>query len=600
MADEEIRPEVRGPDERLYLRPRTECGRRKPLGQLRALRRLRHVTFGRRLGVKRALSLPQKQRVLEMVLYDPIRAVGCTNGSVFIADTLNYSSDSKVVKLLFNSPVSAIAALNGEPGKFACIQNNDTLSLGGISPDTIYSTVKVPGGIAPFTLVTGDINNDTINEIVVCDSRKGLWVFTRHPRSDTLITAPGWEQAPIDWATAGDTSTNRSAHAINTAPPALADINGDGRLEIIVGGSNGLFALNYKGVIINGWPSYLDNRFYRGNVACSPAIISAPQGSSGSLVIYQSPTGENETFEIDTIIKANKASGIIKFIKTDGDTDSITGLTPTFIDSATVLGDSLILPYVLPGGLVDAVNPTGKRPSVISPNSSNQLYSQWPLSLGSPEGASPLVDTIGSSVNVFAIGGSGWVYRWKLDSTMVGSSLIWKQTGYNGSRSFAYLAGYSGNSASQISSISRVFLLSESHERQQDRLVQISILGPRDKRQTRYLYVYGPTRFFPIQFIGKLSGRKSVASPFPCKLRLGRLSVPVGGGRRREKVRPILENGRCKVTKDFACLNPSHHRVVVSLFISLWHFPHASRPKTSLSITHSALKRILLKPIISG
>jgi len=407
--------------------------------------------------VKDKISLPSVPSTYVCKLAGNYWAVGCTNGSVFIADTLNYSSDSKVVKLLFNSPVSAIAALNGEPGKFTCIQNNDTLSLGGISPDTIYSTVKVPGGIAPFTLVTGDINNDTINEIVVCDSRKGLWVFTRHPRSDTLITAPGWEQAPIDWATAGDTSTNRSAHAINTAPPALADINGDGRLEIIVGGSNGLFALNYKGVIINGWPSYLDNRFYRGNVACSPAIVSAPQGSSGPLVIYQSPTGENETFEIDTIIKANKASGIIKFIKTDGDTDSITGLTPTFIDSATVLGDSLILPYVLPGGLVDAVNPTGKRPSVISPNSSNQLYSQWPLSLGSPEGASPLVDTIGSSVNVFAIGGSGWVYRWKLDSTMVGSSLIWKQTGYNGSRSFAYLAGYSGNSASQISSISEFF-----------------------------------------------------------------------------------------------------------------------------------------------
>jgi hypothetical protein len=402
--------------------------------------------------VKDKITLPSVPSTYVCKLAGNYWAVGCANGSVFAADTLNYSSDSKIVKLLTNSPVSAIAALNGEPGKFVCIQNNDTLSLGGTSPDTIYSTIRIPGGIAPFTLVTGDINNDTVNEIVVCDSRKGLWVYAHN-----LKLAAGWEQAPIDWATAGDSSTNRSAHAINTAPPALADINGDGRLEIIVGGSNGLFALNYKGVIINGWPSYLDNRFYRGNVACSPAIVSAPQGSSGPLVIYQSPTGENETFEIDTIINANKASGIIKFIKTDGDTDSISGLTPTFIDSATVLGDSLILPYVLPGGLVDAVGPTGKRQSVTLPNNNSQLYSQWPLSLGSPEGASPLVDTVNSKVNIFAIGGSGWVYRWKLDSSMVGSSLIWKQTGYDGSRPFAYLAGYSGNKFSQISAISEFF-----------------------------------------------------------------------------------------------------------------------------------------------
>ena len=180
---------------------------------------------------------------------------------------------------------------------------------------------------------------------------------------------PVGNSPPIDWATAGDTSSNRHARPINTAPPALADINGDGCLEIIVGGSNLIAALNYKGVLVNGWPSYLDNRFYRGNVACSPAIVSAPQGNNGPLVVYQSPTGENETFEIDTIIKVNKVSGKIFFIASNGDTDSLTGLTATYIDSAMVLGDSLILPFTLPGGLVDAVDPTGKRPLITFPNS---------------------------------------------------------------------------------------------------------------------------------------------------------------------------------------------------------------------------------------
>ena len=384
-------------------------------------------------------------------------AIGCANGTVFSADTINYSTDFKIAKLPTNSPVCAIAALANEPGKFVCIQDNDSLSLDSVGKSSPLSTIKVPSGIPPFSLVTGDINNDGINEIIVCDSRKGLWVFTHDSMSYSLKNAPGWEQAPVDWATAGDTSPDRRTHAINTTAPALADINNDGRLEIIVGGSNGLYAINYKGVIIGGWPAYLDNRFFRGNVACSPAIVSAPPGSSGPLVIYQSPTGENETFEIDTIIKTDKATGKIIFLKTDGTTDSITGLTATYIDSALVLGDSLILPFTLPGGLVDAIDPSGKRPLVTFPNNSNQLYSRWPLSIGSPQGASPLFDTIGDSVNLFAIGNNGWAYRWKLTSDMVGASLIWKQTGYDGSRPFAYLAGPLGNTTLQNPSIQEFF-----------------------------------------------------------------------------------------------------------------------------------------------
>ena len=373
-------------------------------------------------------------------------AIGCINGLVYAADSSNYSSDFKTLKMPTNSPVSSIAALANEPGKFVCIQDNDSLSLGSVVLDSVLFSIKVPYGIPPFTLVTGDINNDSANEIVVCDSRKGLWAYTRDTRG--FKPALGWEQAPIDWATPGDTSSDRHTRAINTAAPALADINGDGRLEIIIGGSSGLYALNYKGVLINGWPAYLDNRFFRGNVACSPAVVSAPSGSSGPLVIYQSPTGENETFEIDTIIKTNKTSGIIKFITTSGDTDSITGLTATYIDSALVLGDSLILPFTLPGGLVDAVDPSGHRP--LYAIGKNQLYSRWPFSTGSLQGASPLLDTIGGdTLNMFAIGNNGWVYRWKLNGDMVGNSLIWKQTGYDGSRPFAYLASVAGTTKTE-------------------------------------------------------------------------------------------------------------------------------------------------------
>jgi FG-GAP repeat. len=395
--------------------------------------------------VKDIVPLPSAPTTYVCKLFGNYWAVGCANGSVFSADTLNYASDFKISRLPTNSPVSAIAALANEPGKFVCIQNDNSLSLDSVGKSSPLFTIKVPLGIPPFTLVTGDINNDSVNEIIVCDSRKGLWVF----KHDSLKTAPGWEQAPIDWATPGDTASDRHARAINTTAPALADINGDGRLEIIVGGSNGLYALNYKGVLINGWPAYLDNRFFRGNVACSPAVVSAPAGSSGPLVVYQSPTGENETFEIDTIIKADKVSGKITFLKTDGTLDSISGLTATYIDSAMVLGDSLILPFTQPGGLVDAIDPSGKRPLITI--GSNQLYSRWPLTIGSPQGASPLIDSISgdSLISLFAIGNNGWVYRWRLTGDMVGNSLLWKQTGYDGSRPFAYLASVAGSAKTE-------------------------------------------------------------------------------------------------------------------------------------------------------
>jgi hypothetical protein len=363
-------------------------------------------------------------------------AIGADNGAVFCADTADYA-DRTLVTLSADTPASvcAIAALSGEPGKFVCIQSSGVVSLCSIENTTPLLSTKISRAIPPFSIVTGDINHDDTNEIIICDSRKGMWCLKHN-----LSAAMGWENAPNDWASSSLAAVqNRASLPINLAPPALADINSDGCLEIIAGGFSGIYALNFKGVPISGWPVYLDNRFYRGNVNASPVVVSAPIGSKGPLVVFSSPTGENETFEVDKIISTNKKTGIIIYRKTDGSIDSGSA-SASFIDSALV-SDSTILNWALYGGLVDAVDPTGSRP--LKTIGSNNLYSQWPLSIGSSInafGASLVLDTLSAdgSVDIVATGANGWVHRWKSRGDLVGASFLWKQTGFDAGRSFAY------------------------------------------------------------------------------------------------------------------------------------------------------------------
>ncbi len=350
-------------------------------------------------------------------------------------------SDS--IRLGAPAPVCAVAALPKFPDSLVCIQTNDSLSLLQLGVSRRLRAVKIDSGIAPYSLVTGDINNDGKPEIVVCDSRKGLWVYTTD-----LTPALGWSNLPNQWAAALDTSTDRKSLPVNLAPPSLADINGDGYLDIVAGGTSGIYALNYKGVPISGWPAILDNRYWRGNIACSP-VVTKSASTGNPLVIFSSATGENATWEIDSIKTVNRSTGTIVYSRADGTRDSLTGATAGFIDSSLVYGDSLVLPIVLPGGFVDALDKTGKRPLFTA--GSNQLLSSWPLTVGASIGTSPLLDDFDNdgSQNLFAAAASGWVYRWKLGSSVVGDSVLWKQTGYDGTRCFAYLGPAPATTASK-------------------------------------------------------------------------------------------------------------------------------------------------------
>ena len=373
-------------------------------------------------------------------------AVGCEGGRVVFGKRLD---TVRSMKLPSTSPVCAIAAIKEKHTVVAVVQNDGTLSLCGDGDSLPSVTAKVPG-LGPYTLVTGDLDRDSASEIVVCDSRHGLWVYKQ-----TLALAPGWEPTPTDWPSAYLDST-KAAHAasdrsqlpVNLSSPALVDLNRDGRLDVVVGGTNGLYAFNYKNALIGGWPSYLDTRYWyqRGSVVATPIALTG--ANREPLVVFSSPTGGNATFGVAKITRADKAKGTVWFVNDAGAPDSIWGLTASLIDTLLRLDDSLVSPYIMPGGFVDAVNDKGKRPFVnaaVLPAGVNPvLESSWPLSTGSPLTTSPLAGRVSDTEtlpDLFVVSTGGWIYRWNLAREIMPDSLFWPQVGYDEGRSFAYGGG---------------------------------------------------------------------------------------------------------------------------------------------------------------
>nr|MCU0609394.1 hypothetical protein [Chitinispirillaceae bacterium] len=366
---------------------------------------------------------------------DSLWAVGCAGGLVVTGRNL---AATDTIRLGSDSPVTAIAAIRENGSSFAAIQSDGRLSLCRAGKPA--ASARVPYGIGPYTLVTGDLDRDTASEIVVCDSRHGLWVYKQD-----MTLAPGWDSIPTDWPSVyvdtskrATTPADRNRLPVNTSAPALADLNRDGYLDILVSGTNGLYAFNYKNVLIGGWPSYLDNRYWyqRGGVLASPVVVTGEMREP--LVLFSSPTGERPTFRIAKIEKADLTRGTIWFRNEQNALDSLWDLPRTLIDTLLTLNDSLVAPYTLPGGFVDAVKSNGKRPLF-----AKSLSSNWPLTTGAPVTTAPMagVTATGSAPDLFAVSNGGWVYRWKLGRAIMPDSLFWPLVGYDAGRSFAYGGG---------------------------------------------------------------------------------------------------------------------------------------------------------------
>jgi len=376
-------------------------------------------------------------------------AVGLADGTIIVGtDTsitktiLLTAADIPELSATLNSPVCAVAALKDSSGGFVSIRNDGLLSV--IRRDDNYASgsTVITKGIPPFKLVTGDLDNDGKSEIIISDSRQGVWVYTRE-----LKLAQGWKDDPNDWANAyyidpqkrSGIDNDRNRYPDNRSAPALVDLNRNGNLDIIVSGINGVYALNRKGALLSRWPAYLDNRYWyqRGSVTTSPIVVSSNKNEP--LVLFSSPTGERATFAVTKIITADKKTGVVTFRRDDGKLDSLWDMSAASIDTILTIGDSLVYPYTLPGGFVDALTSSAARP-VSKIGSWPVPQSRWPLSTGASVTTSPVVyrASRNAAPSLFAVSSDGMVYRWELSNDMRVDSLYWPQNGFDAARSFAY------------------------------------------------------------------------------------------------------------------------------------------------------------------
>ncbi|MCL2182259.1 MAG: FG-GAP-like repeat-containing protein [Chitinispirillia bacterium] len=412
----------------------TAIGRRILIPSTHSNQHNLHIYHTIDAGDKSTLTLPSAPTSYVCGINTNTWAVGLTDGRI-ITGTVTNSNDTNTIRLPSGSPVNAIAVLKDTAGTFAAIQGDGTLSI--IKGRDTTVSAKVLNGIPPYNLVTGDLDGDGTSELIITDNKQGVWVYTRE-----LKLAQGWSDKPNDWASVWhidpDNSKDRARYTVNPSAPALADINRDGSLDIVVSGTNGIYALNRRGALLSRWPAYLDGRYWyqRGTVTTSPIVVSADRNQP--LVLFSSPTGERATFSIVKIVSADKKTGIITFPGEDGRLDSLWGYPQSFIDSLVTVLDSLILPYILPGGFVDALSADAARPHEKIGSWAIQ-QSRWPLSAGAPVTTSPVVyrTTPNSVPDLFAVASDGMVYRWKLNG-IISDSLYWPQTGFDAARSFAY------------------------------------------------------------------------------------------------------------------------------------------------------------------
>ncbi|HTR81260.1 MAG TPA: T9SS type A sorting domain-containing protein, partial [Bacteroidota bacterium] len=99
---------------------------------------------------------------------------------------------------------------------------------------------------------------------------------------------------------------------------ALADLNGDGRIDILVGTDNGLYAFNDNGVLLEGFPLKTSDG---GKVAGSPIVVGL-SGGSGLGILFGSTNGQVYGYSSDGKSLAGfpvQTGGIVSSLAFSGD-----------------------------------------------------------------------------------------------------------------------------------------------------------------------------------------------------------------------------------------------------------------------------------------
>lgn len=163
-----------------------------------------------------------------------------------------------------------------------CRLDDTVYVLAGDSVSTrvtrVIETTATPMTVAGhFSLgpVLGDLDRDGTVEVVACS------------RSGELLSAPvvgGFFDSGIG---ARETSTGYEF----TTNPVLADVNNDGRLDVVIGGVNAVYAFSYSAslagddfILLTGYPLEVNDRFPDDDIVASPIVADLERGGMPEIV----------------------------------------------------------------------------------------------------------------------------------------------------------------------------------------------------------------------------------------------------------------------------------------------------------------------------
>lgn len=319
--------------------------------------------------------------------------------------------------------VTAIAQFNKQHGIFAAITQSGKVIL--CTPSLITGALQLPLKEAnlqgPFSLIAGNLDGKGEIEIVVTDKIQKLWIL----KADSTGATFNSEIQQSHFAGYFTDTYTGYAYTQNSAAPSLVDLNSDGNLDILVPGTNGVYAFNHKAVLLDDWPAILDQRewYLRKSVTTSPLTISK---NDSVMTLFSTLTGDNGTFYVSKIDSVkddphNAGKKIIYYKDEFATIDSSLGITTGFVDTLLNINDSAVFLYNAPGGLIDLRNAKGDRQvsQILSPFSDTIRFSLWPLTLGAPGSLTPLIADLDKSdtlLTLAAINSKGTLYQWKISS----------------------------------------------------------------------------------------------------------------------------------------------------------------------------------------
>ena len=178
--------------------------------------------------------------------------------------------------------------------------------LSGETHNSSGWTQSLPSG-EYFSPVVGDLNRDGIEDVVVV-SQSGY--ISAYDSSGNLLTG-----FPVNL---GETISSK---------PVLGEIDGDGYLEILFGGDNKVWALNYNGTVATDFPIIIGRASSVGPISTAPIVVDINADGKSDVLIgssareilaYSGFAGKPNGFPLSTASGVLTSGTVVNFDRSGG------------------------------------------------------------------------------------------------------------------------------------------------------------------------------------------------------------------------------------------------------------------------------------------